>query len=560
MRSRIAILLLSLCCLALAPRMGAQAYTPAPVEHSTEKVRSGGKVYWSHVVKEKQTLFSIARAYGVTVDEICAANPDMKLKEEGPKTNAILLVPVSSSSSELPPAAESSEDPVGPSEDVSEGEYFIHIVRWFEDIDDISRKYGIPAETILSYNGLTSRKLKTRMKLRIPRNPEEVAAGQEQDGQIQAPQDTVAAVAADTVSSKTSRLEELLSIFKKKEQVRALLVMPFGANATPSENVMDFYCGFLLAARDLGREGVNLDLSVYDMADGSLPVTSEKVSSSDMVIGPMSPDHIRKVLSVDDGNVPVVSPLDPRASALVADNPCLVHAPSSSDAQYEEAVKWMSEDFVAGDKVLVINEKGGRNADVSALVDSLLAQRGMARESFSYSILEGRRVADDLLRMAAEGTSRVIITSDSEAFVHDVVRNLNLMKIRKKEVVLYGVSKIRSFSTIEVESLHKLNLHAVMSYHIDYDDSRVRDFIMAYRALYNAEPTQFSFSGYDIASFFVKSCHEGGPRWVERMTVVEPYRGLQADFLMSAVEDGGLVNTAVRRVVYTPQYRISLLR
>ena len=60
----------------------AQGYTQTPVTVSKDKVRgSDGKIYYSHTVQDRQTLFSISKAYGVGIDDICAANPDMKLKE-----------------------------------------------------------------------------------------------------------------------------------------------------------------------------------------------------------------------------------------------------------------------------------------------------------------------------------------------------------------------------------------------------------------------------------------------------------------------------------------------
>ena len=62
----------AVCVLSLtaANHSAAQTYVQTPVTVSKEKVRGGdGKLYWSHVVMEKQTLFSIAKAYGVTVDD-----------------------------------------------------------------------------------------------------------------------------------------------------------------------------------------------------------------------------------------------------------------------------------------------------------------------------------------------------------------------------------------------------------------------------------------------------------------------------------------------------------
>ncbi len=60
MRLRFLHIALALCLAAVSA--AAQDYIQTPVTVSTQKVRLGGKVYLSHVVQEKQTLYSIARA------------------------------------------------------------------------------------------------------------------------------------------------------------------------------------------------------------------------------------------------------------------------------------------------------------------------------------------------------------------------------------------------------------------------------------------------------------------------------------------------------------------
>ena len=80
------------------PSIYAQEYISTPVTVSKEKVRVNGKVCYSHIVREKQTLFSIAKAYGVTVEDIYSFNPT--LKETGLKKNAIILIPSAEALSE----------------------------------------------------------------------------------------------------------------------------------------------------------------------------------------------------------------------------------------------------------------------------------------------------------------------------------------------------------------------------------------------------------------------------------------------------------------------------
>ena len=74
-----------------APVM-AQDYIAPQVVVSKEKVRSGGKVYYSHVVLERQTLYSISKAYGVSVRDICEANSALDLETRGLKAGDVLLV------------------------------------------------------------------------------------------------------------------------------------------------------------------------------------------------------------------------------------------------------------------------------------------------------------------------------------------------------------------------------------------------------------------------------------------------------------------------------------
>ena len=107
----------------------AQEYVATPVTVSKEKVRLNGKVFLSHVVLERQTLYGISQAYGVSVDEIQEANPS--LKQTGLQKNSIILVPYREKTESVAEAA--------PQQPVQQA-YTEHTVRWYEDIDDIARK------------------------------------------------------------------------------------------------------------------------------------------------------------------------------------------------------------------------------------------------------------------------------------------------------------------------------------------------------------------------------------------------------------------------------------
>ena len=67
----------------------AQAYAPVPVTISKEKVKIDGNICYSHIVLEKQTLYSISKAYNVSIEDIYRFNPT--LKETGLKKNGIIV-------------------------------------------------------------------------------------------------------------------------------------------------------------------------------------------------------------------------------------------------------------------------------------------------------------------------------------------------------------------------------------------------------------------------------------------------------------------------------------
>lgn len=77
--------------LAIPSVLYAQEYENTPVTVSREKVRVDGQVCYSHIVLEKQTLYSICKAYGVSIEDVYKYNPSVK--ENGLKKNSIILIP-----------------------------------------------------------------------------------------------------------------------------------------------------------------------------------------------------------------------------------------------------------------------------------------------------------------------------------------------------------------------------------------------------------------------------------------------------------------------------------
>ena len=593
-------LLLILVCAVLAFPPGASAqdqnYVPTPVTVSREKVKLNGKLYLSHVVLERQTLFSISKAYGVDVEEIYRANPS--LLDNGLQKNAIILIPYRE----------------GAEEDTSG--YTEHTVRWFEDIDDIAKKYGVSAKDIMEFNNLKSRKLTTRQVLKIPLGPvtasatSAVAAAEKPAETTEKPSVTSPATTPDTtpvepvvekvetvveqpVQTGVEKVETIVEqpvqtvvekpetevteqretivetvqteeepldgqIFTGKNPVEMALLLPLNAGGKVSEVNMDFYSGVLLALKDLDAQGIRTKINVYDLTAG-IP-TREALVRNDFVLGPVASRDLEFVLQRVEGAVPVISPLDQKAAALAGNYENFIQAPSSADNQYFDLGEWLAAEAGPGERIILVTEKGAKSTTASVAIRNSLAQNNLTYEILNYAIVEGRGIPAILTSKMEKGTTnRIVVASESEAFIGDVMRNLGIVQGKGYDLVMYAPSKVRTFDTIDGSTYHKALLHLSTSYYVDYSSADVDRFVRAYRALYNTEPSQFAFQGYDTARYFVSRCAKYGIFW-PRMLSEETVRGLHTDFRFSRNRNGNYLNTAVRRVVYLPDYTTSLDR
>ena len=557
----IAALLISLACITSA---NAQTYQSTPVTVSTEKVRNNGKVFYSHIVLEKQTIYSICKAYETPAEEIYRYNP--ALHESGLKKGIILLIPVKETEEVSAEVKEEVTADVKP--EAKKPEEKVHVRKWYEEIEDIAAKYGVTVSDIMTRNNLKDKKLSNRQKLIIT-EPGESAPEAVEMTEDTLQEDTTASemtpAGADSISVITPACDSTLAVqadtllLYPKEKVDVTLMLPLKASSGGSRNTMDFYSGVLMALRDLGDEGIRTDVHVYDISSGGDKVTAEDIDSTDLIIGPVSSGEVNRYLSMIPEGTAMISPLDPRVEKMARNHKGIVQVPTPHEYQYKDLINWLKEDLTPADTVIFFTEKDFASS-VGKQLKEIVDSAHIAYNSFSYTILEGRDITEALTSiMTATGVNRVIIGSDNEAFVNDVIRNLNLLVYNKLNIVLYGTSKIRTFETIEAENFHNTSMKVSLGYHIDYDNALVKNFLLKYRALFNTEPTQYAYQGYDIARYFISLCFRYGNRWPEMLEQSE-MEMLQSSFRFDTIEEGGHINTGVRRIAYGKDWIVEKVR
>lgn len=131
------------------------------VERSKDKVIIYGIPYYIHQVKKGETLYSISRAYGTTVDELTKENPPAVY---GVKEGQALRIPVKSVTETAP----SETVPLQKQRD--ETKYIYHSLKPGETVYMLSKSYGVSESEIVQSNpGIDINKLSVGSEIAVPR-------------------------------------------------------------------------------------------------------------------------------------------------------------------------------------------------------------------------------------------------------------------------------------------------------------------------------------------------------------------------------------------------------
>jgi LysM repeat protein len=392
----------------------AQNQSPEITRSQTIQVVDG-KEYFFHPVLPGQTLFSIARAYGVTQEEIYEANPD--LRDHGLRFDQIIRIPV----------RQSVESQRVASKAVQETTWIEHQVKRRETIYGISRQYDISQEELLRNNPQARTGLRPNMILRIPRQTERiltfteyrVPAGQTlfslsrefnvsiedleklnpelkdglKAGQViripakPAPEQQPPFIVEpepheDDIEMPVEYYAEPMEIDPYcedpvlKEKYNVALLIPlyldridqeFWENPNPkhpSFAFMQYYEGMLIALDSVRKMGADIRLSVYDVCDDASKahavLRKAEMAEMDLIIGPFYSNTLDIVAQYAlRRNIPVVSPLHWEDNRQLVSYPNLFQATPSIQTQMNDMAYFVSRNHASDNIILVHNNPSG---------------------------------------------------------------------------------------------------------------------------------------------------------------------------------------------------------
>ena len=226
--------------------------TQSPPTSNTSN-RNVKKKYVTYEVKnKKETLYSISKQFGVSINEIIEANP---YAQDGIKKGDILQIPIDEKN--IPKTS---------------GNELYHLVQPKETIYGICKQYNISKEDLFR------------------RNPRLQTEGLKYG-------DTIFIASAEKTLGNTTDGNT------RTYKIAYLLPFSIGENErnVNIERFIDFYRGSLIAMEDIKTSGVSLEVYTFDTQLGTSKtqdiVKSKLPKDIDLIIGPAYPEQISQVAS-----------------------------------------------------------------------------------------------------------------------------------------------------------------------------------------------------------------------------------------------------------------------
>lgn len=260
-----------------------------------------------HTVLAKETKYSIAKKYDITIEELERKNPEivanlivgyeLLIKGNGPKP-VVKVVPAETKVASEKHVAVSTPDAVT---------YIDYTVKPKETFYSLSKMFGLTQQQLIELNPILSAGVQEGMVLKVPSKSNQIAVN-------------------------SAKQKVVLTQKSSQDKKTLVLLLPFNiaknGGDTISSNVnrlnndkflnmtLDFYSGAMMAIDSAKQVGVSMDVKIFDSNETKTTsnVTSifsdNNLANADAVVGPFYQSNVEKAAGLfASNNVPVISPL-----------------------------------------------------------------------------------------------------------------------------------------------------------------------------------------------------------------------------------------------------------
>jgi LysM repeat protein len=433
-----------------------------------------------YTVLPKEGKWRVAYKFGITVSELEILNPEMgEVLQEG----QIISVPNITDTDEKEIDDQFSYYKVLP----KEGFYRLKL------------KLGLEQEELEALNpDLKEMGLKVGMILKIPFN-----SAYENDIMVANPID----LTKNIVDDSTKHIAVMLPFRLNRVNFDSISGTKQSIKTDPYLDAsLDFHSGILVAIDSLKSLGVSLKVDVYDtkyqVSEVAKIIRENDFSDVDAVIGPLTTNNFQRAASdLGQFNVPVISPIGENLNLY--DN--VFQTRPSADLLRNKIVDYVKTIPDINNIIIISDSKN------VATSNSLKQEFSRAIQVRSRLNEEGQDenyvLVDDIALILKPGLNVVFLETQNAGFVSNVTGILNALIQEENieedkvqiDINLFTTNINSGFEDEEISNQHLSNLQfsfATMSKTIDSETTN--SFISKYRKTFNAMPNRRAIRGFDL--------------------------------------------------------------
>jgi LysM repeat protein len=425
--------------------------------------------YNSYTVPAKQTFYSLEKKFGLTANEIIALNPEIK-ERGGLKEGMVLRIPVKK--------METGE--------VNIENYNFYEVKPKQTEFSLTRKFGVTYKELLELNPELKDGLKAGMVLKLPKA---------QKGNF----DVKNALILDKINLRDSinTLNRPKLVFLLPFRLDRLDLNNDASTKSAIENRKDvkyslgLYSGAMVALDSIAKLGVSVDVKTYDtqldMNRTKGILQRENLIGVSAIFGPLEAQSLKEVaLQASEYGVPVVAPLTDR-SDLSLNN---VFFALPSEKVMEEHMLDYVEELRTKENVIIIADQKNKPVESTLLMKFPGAKIVALKEDRTVDIEKISKL------LSAETENWVFLETDQANVVYHVGSLLNSLISKEVGIRLFTTDKNKAFDSEVVSYSHLSNLK--FTYPSASREIGENGFAKLYRAKYGADPDAYAVRGFDL--------------------------------------------------------------
>jgi LysM repeat protein len=523
-----------------------------PYEKSTISTdKSSVKI---HTVEKGETLYSIAKKYGVSIKELIKLNPEA---ENGLQIGQKLNLTAKDETKKNITTATLPSDT---------SKYIYHKVEKGQTMYSIAKLYDVSIDKIYQVNPqLENQGLKNGELIKIPK---EKKATINEEVMLDPKVDSIKKEIIPELNYNPPKVNvdcQKYNYSSTNETFKIALLLPLQGDAITLEGedaasvnsnfepqpkpFLEYYEGFLLAVDSMRKTGLNISVKIIDLKKDSARtieiINKGELNDLDLIVGPVYENNFKIVsdFALRKG-INIIYPINSQNSELT-NNSRVFLINSSLYSQMSQATKYLA--AFNDVNYVVIHNGSQEEKDIMSIYKKILFKeylKNFNTEKVPYHEILYSSVGLTGIEnvFSKEKVNTLIIPSSNQLFVINLLTKLHPLT-KKYKIVLAGMPSWKKFEkNLELEYLHNLNMHTFVPFFADYSNLAVIDMVMQYRNNFKCEPSKFSFLGFDTGIYFLYALKNYGHDFQDCLSN-QKVSLVQADFnFVKVSEKGGYEN------------------